>query len=106
MDELQLLVQTVAGLPTLTIWVLCGYLIYKLAVIGSIYGTIRYIADKFVEWRNKPIKYQLENLMINEKVEHLFIAQIKRLTSTTYIHENDIRKLKNAIDLMLNEDKK
>ena len=35
MDELKTLIEAVAGLPTLTLWVLVGYLVYKLAIVGS-----------------------------------------------------------------------
>lgn len=100
MDELQLLVQTVAGLPTLTIYVLCGYLIYKLAVIGSIYGVIRYLADKFVEWRNKPPVSNFNGLFISETTALSFAVQLKRISSTQYIHESDVQKLKEVIDAM------
>ena len=43
MEELKLLIEAIAGLPTITLWVLVGYLVYKLAVVGSIYGVIREI---------------------------------------------------------------
>ena len=41
MDELKLLIEMVANLPSLAIWVLLGYLVYKIVVIGSIYGVLR-----------------------------------------------------------------
>lgn len=105
MDELKLLIETVANLPTLTLWVLGGYLIYKLAILGSLYGTIRYVANKFVEWRiniNIPQKkeYVLQGLTINEPVALLLTAQLTRLVSTNYIHSSDVIKLKNALDEM------
>ena len=54
MEELKLLIEAIAGLPTITLWVLVGYLVYKLAVVGSIYGVIRFGIEKFVQWRTTP----------------------------------------------------
>ena len=100
MEELQLLIQTVAGLPTLTLWVLGGYLVYKLAILGSLYGTIRYLADKFVEWRAKPTTYNLNGVAINEGVAASLTAQLHRLSNGGYIHSSAVVKLKEAIDAM------
>lgn len=50
LDELKLIIEAIAGLPTVMVWVLCGYLIYKLAVIGSVYGLIRLAINKAHEW--------------------------------------------------------
>lgn len=105
MEELQLLVQTVAGLPTLTLWVLAGYLIYKLAVISSIYATIRYLADKFVYWMTAPNKFSFDGITINEDVASQLKTQLSRISTTTYIHSSDVIKLKNAIDNMKQEAK-
>jgi len=46
MDELKLLIDMVANLPTLAVWVLVGYLAYKVVVVGSIYGVIRLLIIK------------------------------------------------------------
>lgn len=106
MEELKLIVETVAGLPTLTIYVLCGYLIYKLAVVGSIYGVIRFGIEKFVEWRTMPapipapIQYKMNGFVLNEDVALGLSAQLQRLSSTNYIHASDIVKLRKALDLI------
>ncbi len=42
MEELKILVQMVADLPNTAIWVLLGYFTYKVFVVGSVYGVIRY----------------------------------------------------------------
>lgn len=106
MEELRLIVQTVANLPTLTIWVLCGYLVYKLAVIGSVYGLIRYAIEKFVEWRTKPVKYKIGAAVINEDVAAMLSVQINRLCSTSYIHSRDVIKLRDALDYIEQQEKK
>ena len=46
MEELKLLISMVNDLPALATWVLVGYLIYKITVIGSIYGVIRLLIVK------------------------------------------------------------
>lgn len=107
MDELKLLIETVAGLPTLTLWVLGGYLIYKLAILGSLYGTIRYLAQKFVEWQTTPPpppppkEFNLNGVAINENVATLLISQIIRIARTGYIHASDVKDLSIAIDTMM-----
>ena len=104
MEELKLLVATVAGLPTLTVWVLCGYLVYKLTIIGSLYGVIRFGILKFVEWRTMPapmpapIQYKMGALTINEDVALALSAQLQRLSKTGYIHTSDVAKLRAAMD--------
>lgn len=111
MDELKLLIDTVAGLPTLTIWILAGYLLYKLCVIGSVYGVIKYAIQKFVEWRTMPppaphpIQYKFGGFAINEDVALALIAQLQRLASTNYIHASDVTKLSKAIDQIQKEGK-
>lgn len=104
MEELQLLVQTVAGLPTLTLWVLAGYLIYKLAILGSLYGTVRYLADKFVEWRSKPVVYKIGARAINEDVMADLANEINRISTGTYIHASDVDRLRKAINAEFKND--
>lgn len=113
MDELKLIIETVANLPTLTAWVLCGYLIYKLSIVGSIYGLIRYAIHKFVEWRTlpppppPPIMYKLNGMnAINEEVALSIVAQLQRLSTTGYIHASDVHKLRMALDYVEAQRKK
>ena len=110
MDELKLLIDAVAGLPTLTLWILIGYLIYKLAVIGSIYGVIRYGIEKFVQWKTTP-----KNELINKTIQvqgisithdgtfDALMGQLGRITGkninidTKYIHRQSVQWLCDAI---------
>ena len=110
MDELKLLIEAVAGLPTITLWVLVGYLAYKLAVIGSIYGVIRFGIEKFVEWRTTPNREVVDR---TSKVKDLsittdgtfesLIAQLGRVvgkggySDTHYIHGCAVDWLREAI---------
>jgi len=41
MEELKVLVGMVAELPSMALWVIGGYFLYKIIIIGSIYGVIK-----------------------------------------------------------------
>lgn len=110
MEELKLLIEAVAGLPTMTLWVLVGYLIYKLAVIGSVYGTIRFGIEKFVEWRTTPPpeqvvrkEYTMRHVAINDNVCDLLERQVLRLRkqNLSYLHDDDVRQLQEILDKAL-----
>lgn len=114
MDELKLLIEMVANLPTLAVWVLVGYLIYKIAVIGSIYGLIRFAIDKLHDWlananqrkiQNVDIRAYLDGVCITSDGTHnALLAQVHRLKgkatniNSTYIHMCSVDWLREAID--------
>lgn len=54
MDEIKELVTALAGLPNLTVWLLAGFLAYKLAVVGSIYGVLRLAITLPYRWKTTP----------------------------------------------------
>lgn len=85
MDELKLLISMVADLPTLAVWVLVGYLCYKIAVIGSIYGVIRLLIVKAhdVMVTRKTVVKADELGCISDSVRNMLIIQIERLKLTT-----------------------
>jgi hypothetical protein len=110
MEELKLLIEAVAGLPTITLWVLVGYLIYKLAVIGSVYGVIRFGIEKFVQWKTTPKQiledktHVVKNLSITtDGTFDNLISQLSRLRgkglsiSSQYIHGASVDWLREAI---------
>lgn len=113
MDELKLLIEAVAGLPTLTLWVLVGFLIYKLAMIGSVYGVIRFGIEKFVQWKTTP-KHDLiqsthlvKNMSItSDGTFEALLAQLSRLVGkgfnndivgSRFIHGQSVDWLREAI---------
>ena len=104
MDELKLLIDMVANLPTLAVWVLVGYLVYKVAVVGSIYGVIRLAIIKYHDWKTKPVKKELTlgASTITEAVAEALVAQIARLHSGGgYIHMSDVQRLRESLDAKL-----
>ena len=102
MEELKLLISMVNDLPALAIWVLIGYLIYKITVIGSIYGVIRLIIVKMhdVLMDRKSVVKPGEIPCIDDTVHAALIMQLRRLKTTVYIHNSDVQNLANAIDKM------
>lgn len=107
MDDLKELVGVVAGLPNLTVWVLAGFLAYKLAVVGSIYGVIRLALTLTHNWLTVPkptppaarTEITFAGKPINDGTHLNLIAQVSRLTSGTgYIHDSDVARLRRAID--------
>ena len=118
MDELKALIELVAKLPTLTVWVLLGYLVYKLAVVGSTYGVIRLALIRLFDWLQqrkareveyKEIRPMLDGVCIRAHSDKL-IAQLHRLRGkglsieSSYIHEQSIDWLREAIDAQVERD--
>jgi uncharacterized membrane protein YhiD involved in acid resistance len=107
MDELKLLIEMVAGLPSLAIWVLCGYLVYKIAVVGSIYGLLRFAIEKWhsvlINRRSGDVKAAIDGIVIADSMNAL-LAQIRRISSknkhgkSSYIHDSAVDWLREAID--------
>lgn len=109
MEELKLLIEMVSNLPAMALWVLVGYFVYKLAVVGSIYGVIRYVAGCLFDWLKfrkveyKEIRPMLDGMCIKTETDRL-IAQLNRLRGrginiqSDYIHTQSVDWLRDAID--------
>lgn len=111
MEDLKELVTLIGDLPQLAVWVLLGFLVYKLAVVGSVYGLIRFAIEKTHSWLMKPkiekveVRPMLDGMCISGQLEP-FIAQLHRLrnkgTHLTggggYLHDCSVQWLKEAID--------
>lgn len=109
MEELKLLVEMVANLPGMALWVIALFFFYKLFIVGSIYGIIRLGINQlhsllvtrkvnFVE-----IRPLLDGMTISGSREAL-IAQIHRVrgrgmrSQSDYIHDASVNWLREAID--------
>jgi len=116
MEELKLLIGMVSDLPTMAIWVLLFFFIYKVVIVGSIYSTIKIGMCKLHSWAITPkdklidVKGDLDGVIITG--EYLkFKSQIIRLPGIrsnsiyNYIHASDIEWLKEAIDSKIEKDK-
>ncbi len=103
MDELKMLIEMVANLPSLAVWVLVGYLVYKISVIGSIYGVIRLLIikahDVLLHRGYTVTETQLR--CVDRQVHAALVEQCLRLRENSrYIHMSDVLQLSNAIDKM------
>ena len=105
MEELKLLIEMVANLPTLAVWVLVGYMAYKVVVVGSIYGVARLMIIKFHDWLTKPkvVKFNLGAKALDEDTAVALTAQIARLSDGIYLHMGDVKKLREALDAKLKQ---
>lgn len=102
MEELKQLIELVLKLPNTALWILAGYLAYKLAIVGSIYGTIKFTVEKLHSWATKPkatVYTWKEGIEpISQEVKDSIIASLLRLKSSSntyrfgYVH-NDYAQL-------------
>lgn len=102
MEELKQLLELVANLPALAIWVLVGFFAYKTIIIGSIYGVIRTGMTLLHSWATKPklVEFTLNGEPINNSTANLLKAQLARIHNTNYIHASDVKKLEVALDIV------
>lgn len=129
MEELKLLIEMVANLPTLAVWVLAAYLFYKLAVVGSVYGVIRFGIAKLHDYlitratakerqaKEVDITATINGMCITRGGAHnALIAQLERVRnkgtsldkdpfSRGYIHDVSVLWLREAIDAKEKEDR-
>lgn len=111
MDELKILIDLVRELPALALWVLVGFYAYKVVVIGSIYGVIRFSIEKLHDWKTRPpapqiVQFRIGGAVISEDVAAGLQAQLARLASRSgYFHAEGIAKLRKAIDVIEAEDR-
>lgn len=124
MEELKLLVQMVASLPALAVWVIVAFYIYKVSIIGSIYGAIRFSISKLHDWavtrKTMPVIEQEINLVdrlhgiciTSDATLNMLILQIQRLKGihgyrqAMFIHMQDVDWLREAINEKEIKDKK
>ena len=112
MDELRLLVEMVANLPSMALWVIAFFFAYKVIFVGSVYGVIRFVAGRLFDWLNqkktreveyKEIRPMLDGLCVKAQTDRL-MAQLHRLRGrgmsikSEYIHDCSIDWLREAID--------
>ena len=110
MEELKLLIGMVADLPTMAIWVLLFFFIYKVTIIGSVFGLIKLFIVKLHSYLVTP-KHEIKEIdvygvlhgeIITGELNDL-LMQIMRLKgvksfSNNYIRADDVAWLKEAID--------
>jgi hypothetical protein len=116
-------INALSATPSLAVWALVVVYAYKAIVVGSIYGVIRFCVTQLRVVMTTP-KHTLEKVEIEAKLRSLtipgchedLIAQIDRLSGVhtgvstdkaymnKYIHAQDVRWLREAIDAKLEKD--
>lgn len=119
MEELKLLVEMVANLPAMALWVIAFFFAYKVVVVGSIYGVIRFVAEKLFAWlttrKAREVEYKemrpmLDGMCIKTETDSL-VAQLNRLRGrgltieSDYIHAQSVDWLREAIDAKIEADR-
>lgn len=112
MDELKLLIDMVAHLPAMALWVLVGFFAYKVVIVGSIYGVIRFVAGRLFDWlqqkKAREVEYKemrpmIDGMCVAAQTDRL-IAQLHRVRGkgigiqSDYIHAASVDWLRDAID--------
>lgn len=115
MEELKMLVDMVAKLPAMALWVLVGFWAYKVIVVGSVYGVIRLAINKLHSALTKQdvqVRLMLDGECISGTKEGL-MAQLGRIKTrkegawcSSYIHQSDVDWLREAISEKLERDGK
>ncbi|QDH70878.1 hypothetical protein [Marilutibacter alkalisoli] len=113
MEELKLLIGLVKDLPAMAIWVLVLFFAYKVCIIGSIYGVIRFCVDRLHNWLVTPkhelikvdVEGHLRGVCITTDGSHeALYAQLDRIRGkgtridSKYIHGCSVEWLRKAID--------
>ena len=109
MEELQLLVDMVSKLPSMALWVIAFFFVYKVLILGSIVGVIKFTVGKLHDYLTTPkeklvdIRPMLDGMTIGSELEPLLV-QIRRLRgkgttiNSKYIHGISVKWLCEAID--------
>lgn len=121
METFKLLTEMVKDLPDMAIWVIIIFFAYKVVIVGSLYGLIRYIVQSICkaiktnkELSNKAIELKdiktidvrakiADECITVEGVHDQLIEQIKRIRSGIYIHRSDVLFLEAAITKWLKD---
>ncbi len=106
MEELKELINMVANIPSMALWVIAAFWAYKVIVIGSVYGLIRFGIDKLYSYLTNPktviIKSRVGDEVVNEEVEQAILNMVRECRgiasgSNVYFHSPDLAWIQTAI---------
>ena len=112
MNELRELIGLVKDLPNAALWVIAAIFLYKVTIVGSVYGVLRLAIAKLHDWaitrkarevEYKEIRPMLDGMCIRAETDRL-VAQLNRLRGkgvsiqSDYIHAQSVEWLRAAID--------
>ena len=96
-EALREIVTIIKDLPAYAVWILAGFLFYKLTVIGSVYGVIRLGINRLFDYLMKDRKqikeFDLRGIILDEASEQMAKQLIISLRQHNlgYVHSTDIQ---------------
>lgn len=116
MEELKLLVSMVAELPSMALWVIAFFFGYKVVIVGSVYGVIRFVVEKIhnVLITRKTLPAIEQEIRLNDRLHgicissddtlNMLLLQLQRIRgkntgnlNSEYIHKCSVDWLREAI---------
>lgn len=111
-EALKEIVTIIKDLPAYAVWILAGFLFYKLTVIGSVYGVIRLGINRLFDYLGKDRKqikeFDLRGIAVDEAAEQQAKALIVSLKQNHlgYVHYSDIQFAIDAVKEKREREKK
>ena len=99
MEELKVLIEAIAGLPDLAIWVIAMYFFFKIAIVGSIFGVARLVVNKVYE--SIKLKYAPKEVIEKEKIVEKEVLQISNLNFGQYVISGVEKRLSDEIERII-----
>ena len=121
MEEIKQLIELVREMPEYIIWILAGYLFYKLFILGSIYGVIRLAIVKLHDWltMTKPehvdLQFYWKNIYIHDEYRlRLILNKVANHSkyegrsdhTDFHVHTSDLVWLQKVVDEALRSETK
>lgn len=97
MEEVKLILELLGTAGQLALWGLLAVYLYKAIVIGSIYGTVRYVITKVYHWKVHG-KFSLREITLDDSTAQVLMSEVSRLSKSAYIRMADVDKLRKILD--------
>ncbi len=101
-EELKLLLDQMKNVPDVALWILGGFMAYKLitylSATGAIIVVIKLLCKTLIDFRDKPRTVTYGRLFMEESVETEFQDLIRSIRRTGYVHSSDVNELRKAWD--------
>lgn len=109
MEELKILVNMVATLPQMALWVIAFFFAYKVMIVGSIYGVIRFCVERLYKWAITPkeklvtVTKDFDGILYAHTNHQLLKRQLLRIADGgSNISTSNIAHLEVALDEYIN----
>ena len=94
MEELKILIDAVSNMPKLAIWVVAMYFLFKISIVGSVYGVIRFVTQKL---HDVLVKKKEPNVVQNNVTVTLDDKVVISTSSESNVRDADVLDLFDAI---------